>query len=223
MIMTLLIQTITKFILGVLLIGAMLFLPAGTFDFWNAWLFMALLFVPMFFVGLVLWLKDKELLKKRLNGKEKETTQKHVILLTLVIFILSFVVAGLDFKYNWTRLPNWAVVIGSVVLLVSYAIYIEVMRENTYLSRTVEIQENQKVIDTGLYGIVRHPMYMATTFLYLSFPVVLGSLIAFVIFLPFPFVLAKRIKNEEEVLENGLEGYKEYKTKVKYKMIPFIW
>ena len=221
--MNLLIQTITKFILGIILIGAMLFIPAGTFYFWNAWLFMALLFVPMFFVGLVLWLKDKELLKKRLNGKEKETTQKHVILLTLVIFILSFVVAGLDFKYNWTRLPNWAVAIGSVVLLVSYAIYIEVMRENTYLSRTVEIQENQKVIDTGLYGIVRHPMYMATTFLYLSFPVVLGSLIAFIIFLLFPFILAKRIKNEEEVLENGLEGYKEYKTKVKYKMIPFIW
>ena len=221
--MNLLIQTITKFILGIILIGAMLFIPAGTFYFWNAWLFMALLFVPMFFVGLVLWLKDKELLKKRLNGKEKETTQKHVILLTLVIFILSFVVAGLDFKYNWTRLPNWAVAIGSVVLLVSYAIYIEVMRENTYLSRTIEIQENQKLVDTGLYGIVRHPMYMATTFLYLSFPVVLGSLIAFIIFLPFPFILAKRIKNEEEVLENGLEGYKEYKTKVKYKMIPFIW
>lgn len=221
--MNLLIQTITKFILGVILIGAMLFIPAGTFYFWNAWLFMALLFVPMFFVGLVLWLKDKELLKKRLNGKEKETTQKHVILLTLVIFILSFVVAGLDFKYNWTRLPNWAVAIGSVVLLVSYAIYIEVMRENAYLSRTIEIQENQKLVDTGLYGIVRHPMYMATTFLYLSFPLVLGSLLAFIIFLPFPLVLVKRIKNEEEVLENGLEGYKEYKTKVKYKMIPYIW
>ena len=221
--MKLLIQTITKFMLGVLLIGAMLFLPAGTLNFWNAWLFMALLFIPMFFVGLILWLKDKELLKKRLNGREKEATQKHVILLTSIIFILGFVLAGLDFKYNWTRLPNWTVVIGSIVLLVSYALYIEVMRENAYLSRTIEIQENQKVVDTGLYGIVRHPMYMATTFLYLSFPLVLGSLIAFIIFLPFPLVLVKRIKNEEEVLENGLEGYKEYKTKVKYKMIPFIW
>lgn len=221
--MKLLVQTITKFILGLVMIGLILFLPAGTFEFWNAWLFMGLLFIPMFFVGLILWLKDKELLKKRLNGKEKEKAQKNVILLTLIIFICSFVVAGLDFKYDWSRLPMWTIVTGSIILLVAYVLYIEVMRENTYLSRTVEIQENQKVIDTGLYSIVRHPMYMATTFLYLSFPLVLGSLIAFIIFLPFPFVLAKRIKNEEEVLEKGLEGYKEYKEKVKYKMIPFIW
>ena len=221
--MKLLFETIIKFVLGIIIIGSLLFLPAGTFTFWNAWLFMGLLFIPMFFVGLVLWLKNKELLKKRLNGREKEGTQRSVVFITLIMFVTSFVISGLDFKYNWSRLPIWLISLGSVTLLISYALYIEVMRENTYLSRTVEIQENQKVIDTGLYGIVRHPMYMATTFLYLSFPIVLGSLIGFIIFLPFPFVLAKRIKNEEEVLEKGLDGYKEYKEKVKYKMVPFIW
>ena len=221
--MKLLLQAITKFTLGIILIGLMLFLPAGTFEFWNAWLFMGLLFIPIFFVGVVLFIKDKELLKKRLNAKEKQQEQKSVLLLTVIILIAGFIIAGLDFKYNWSRLPLWAVIVGSITLLISYLLYIEVMRENRYLSRTIEIQENQKVVDTGLYGIVRHPMYMATTFLYLSFPVVLGSLIAFIIFLPFPLVLAKRIKNEEEVLEKGLEGYKEYKEKVKYKMIPFIW
>ena len=221
--MKLLFQTIIKFALGIVMISTLLFLPAGTFEFWNAWLFMGLLFLPMFFVGLVLWIKDKELLRKRLNGKEKERAQKAVLFMTLIIFLAGFIIAGLDFRYNWYRLPVWAVAIGSIILLVSYAVYIEVMRENAYLSRTVEIQKNQKVIDTGLYGVVRHPMYMATTFLYLSFPIVLGSLIAFIIFLPFPFVLAKRIKNEEEVLEMGLAGYKEYKEKVKYKMIPFVW
>lgn len=221
--MKLLFETIIKFVLGIIIIGSLLFLPAGTFTFWNAWLFMGLLFIPMFFVGLVLWLKNKELLKKRLNGREKEETQRSVVFITLIMFVTSFVISGLDFKYNWSRLPIWLISLGSVTLLISYALYIEVMRENTYLSRTVEIQENQKVIDTGLYGIVRHPMYTATTFLYLSFPIVLGSLIGFIIFLPFPFVLAKRIKNEEEVLEKGLDGYKEYKEKVKYKMVPFIW
>ena len=221
--MKLLFETIIKFVLGIIIIGSLLFLPAGTFTFWNAWLFMGLLFIPMFFVGLVLWLKNKELLKKRINGREKKGTQRSVVFITLIMFVTSFVISGLDFKYNWSRLPIWLISLGSVTLLISYAIYIEVMRENTYLSRTVEIQENQKVIDTGLYGIVRHPMYMATTFLYLSFPIVLGSLIGFIIFLPFPFVLAKRIKNEEEVLEKGLDGYKKYKEKVKYKMVPFIW
>ena len=221
--MKLLFQATVKFVLGIVIIGLILFLPAGTFDFWNAWLFMGLLFIPMFFLMIVLWCKDKELLKKRINGKEKEKSQKVVILITSVICIVSFVFAGLDFKYNVSRVPLWTTVIGSIVLLIAYALYIEVMRENTYLSRTVEIQENQKVIDTGLYSIVRHPMYMATALLYLSFPIVLGSFIAFVIFLPFPFILAKRIKNEEEVLERGLAGYKEYKVKVKYKMVPFIW
>jgi len=221
--MKLLLQGITKFILGVVIIMLMLFLPAGTFKFWNAWLFMGLLFIPIFFVGVVLFIKDKELLKKRLNAKEKQQEQKSVLLLTVIILIAGFIIAGLDFKNNWSRLPIWAVIVGSITLLISYLLYIEVIRENRYLSRTIEIQENQKVVDTGLYGIVRHPMYMATTFLYLSFPIVLGSLIAFIIFLPFPLVLEKRIKNEEEILEKGLEGYKEYKQKVKYKMIPFIW
>lgn len=221
--MKLFIETITKFILGVLLLSLLLFLPAGTFVYWNAWLFMGLLLIPTFCLGIALFVKNQELLQKRLNAKEKQSTQKNVIRITSLIMLLGFISAGLDFKYNLTTVPNWLVILGSTTLLISYALYVEVLRENTYLSRTIEIQENQKVIDTGLYGVVRHPMYMATTLLYLSFPLVLGSLISFVIFLPFPFVLAKRIKNEEEVLENGLQGYKEYKQKVKYKMFPYIW
>ncbi len=221
--MKLLFEAVIKYILGVVIIGLILFIPAGTFEFWNAWLFMALLFIPMFFVMIVLWLKNKDLLRKRISKKEKEKTQKIVINLSLLIIVISFIVAGLDFKYDFSRLPNWAVIVGSITLVISYGLFIEVMRENTYLSKIVEIQENQKVVDTGLYSIVRHPMYMATTILYLSFPIVLGSLSAFIILLPFPFVLVKRIKNEEDVLEKGLDGYKEYKQKVKYKMIPFIW
>ena len=221
--MKLFLETITKFILGVLLLSLLLFLPAGTFVYWNAWLFMGLLLIPTFCLGIALFVKNPELLQKRLNAKEKQSTQKNVIRITSLIMLLGFISAGLDFKYNLTTVPNWLVILGSTTLLISYALYVEVLRENTYLSRTIEIQENQKVIDTGLYGVVRHPMYMATTLLYLSFPLVLGSLISFVIFLPFPFVLAKRIKNEEEVLENGLQGYKEYKQKVKYKMFPYIW
>ena len=219
----LLLQAIIKYILGIIMVGGILFLPAGTFRFWNAWLLIGLLFIPMFIVMIVLWIKSPELLKKRLNVKEKEKEQKHVILLSLFIFIFSFIVAALDFKFGWSKMPESIVGLASILLLISYALYAEVMRENAYLSRNVEIQENQKLIDTGLYGIVRHPMYFATTLLYLSFPVVLGSWFSFIIFLPFPFVLAKRIKNEEKVLEAGLEGYKEYKQKVKYKMIPFIW
>lgn len=219
----LLLQAIIKYILGIIMVGGILFLPAGTFRFWNAWLLIGLLFIPMFIVMIVLWIKSPELLKKRLNVKEKEKEQKHVILLSLFIFIFSFIVAALDFKFGWSKMPESIVGLASTLLLISYALYAEVMRENAYLSRNVEIQENQKLIDTGLYGIVRHPMYFATTLLYLSFPVVLGSWFSFIIFLPFPFVLAKRIKNEEKVLEAGLEGYKEYKQKVKYKMIPFIW
>lgn len=221
--MKLFLETITKFIFGVLLLSLLLFLPAGTFAYWNAWLFMGLLLIPTFCLGIALFVKNKELLRKRLKTKEKQSTQKNIIRITSLIMLLGFISAGLDFKYNLTTVPNWLVILGSTTLLISYALYVEVLRENTYLSRTIEIQENQKVIDTGLYGVVRHPMYMATTLLYLSFPLVLGSLISFVIFLPFPFVLAKRIKNEEEVLENGLQGYKEYKQKVKYKMFPYIW
>jgi len=177
----------------------------------------------MFILGIVLWFKDKELLKKRLNSKEKEFEQKQVILISLLIFVGGFVLAGLDYRNSWTMLPKGVSIVSAVMLLISYLLYAEVMRENAYLSRTVEVQENQKVIDTGLYGIVRHPMYLATALLFLSFPLVLGSLISFIVFLAFPFTLVKRIKNEEKVLEKGLKGYKEYKEKVKYKMIPFIW
>ena len=221
--MKLLFQALTKYVLGLVMIGAMLFWSAGTFNYWNAWLFIALLFIPMFILGVILFIKDKELLRKRLKSKEKETEQKEVILISLLLFIGGFIIAGFDFKYGWSYLPKEVTIVSSIILLVSYILYAEVMRENTYLSRTVEVQENQKVIDTGLYSVVRHPMYFATTLLFLSFPLVLGSLISFIIFLIFPFTLAKRIKNEEKVLEEGLKGYKEYKQKVKYKMIPFIW
>lgn len=219
----LMLKGMSKFIIGLLMIGILLFLPAGTFAYWNAWLFIALLFIPMFCLGIVLFIKAPILLEKRLKSKEKETTQKEVILLSLFVFVGGFVIAALDYRFQWSVLPDWLVGIASVVLLISYGLYAEVMRENAYLSRTVEIQENQKVVDTGLYGIVRHPMYFATTLLFLSFPVVLGSGISFLIFCLFPCLLVKRIKNEEKVLEEGLEGYKEYKQKVKYRMIPFVW
>lgn len=219
----LLFNAIGKFAAGLILVGLMLFLPAGTIDYPNGWLFILLLFVPMFLLGVWLMVKNPELLEKRLKSKENESEQKKVISLSLILFIVGFVVSALDYRFRITQLPLWVVIIGSVLLLVSYGLYAEVMRENTYLSRTVEIQENQKVIDTGLYGIIRHPMYFATTLLFLSFPLVLGSGIGFVIFLAQPFLLVKRIRNEEEVLEKGLDGYTEYKKKVKYRLIPFIW
>ena len=221
--MKLFFEAIFKFILGVLIIGLLMFLPAETFCFWNAWLLMGLLFIPMFIAGIILLIKNPDLLKKRLDAKEKEGEQKKVIGMSAIIFILGFVLAGLDFRNGWSNMPLWGVMSASVIFIISYILYAEVLRENTYLSRTIEVQENQKVIDTGLYGIVRHPMYFATTLLFLSFPIILGSWISFVIFCFFPFLLVKRIKNEEEVLEKGLEGYKEYKQKVKYRMIPFIW
>lgn len=221
--MKLLFQALIKFILGVVIVGVLLFLPAGTFDYWNAWLLIGLLFIPIFFVGLGLYIVDKELLTKRLNGNEKEKEQKHIVLIIAVLFISGFIVAGLDFRYGWSNMPWWGIAAGSVSLVYAYALYVEVMRENVYLSRTIEVQENQKVIDTGLYALVRHPMYLATTLLFLSFPIVLGSGVSFIIFLAIPFILAKRIKNEEKVLEKGLKGYKAYKKKVKYKMIPYIW
>lgn len=217
------INAFLKFILGLLMFGMLLFIPAGTLKFWNAWLLIALLFIPMFLLAIILFIKNPELLQKRINGKEKENTQKFVVGITILVFLFGFIIAGLDFKYEWTKMPSQIIIISSIILLFSYGLYIEVIRENTYLSRTVEIQENQKVIDTGLYSLVRHPMYMATTLLFLSFPLVLGSIYSFIIFLIIPFLLAKRIRNEEEILEEGLNGYKKYKQKVKYKMIPFIW
>lgn len=217
------IQAIGKFLVGLLLFGVLLFVPAGTIRFPNGWLMIAVLFIPMFIAGIVLMFRNPELLKKRLNAKEDEQEQKTVVALSGVMFLAAFVVAGLNFRFKWLVLPKWAVIIGTVVFLLAYVMYAEVLRENTYLSRTVEVQENQKVIDTGLYGIVRHPMYSSTLFLFLSMGIILGSPISFVILLFYIPIIAKRMKNEEQVLEEGLEGYAEYKTRVKYKVIPYIW
>ena len=216
-------EAIFKFIFGVLIIGALIFWPANTLNYWNGWLFMGLLFIPMFIAGIVMMIKSPELLRKRLNAKEKENEQKEVLLFSGLMFIAGFIFAGFNFRFGWVILPNSVVIVSSIVFLIAYILYAEVLRENVYLSRTIEVQENQKVIDTGLYGIVRHPMYAVTILLFLAMPLVLGSIFSFVIFLVYPFIIAKRIKNEEEVLEKDLEGYSDYKDKVKYKMIPFIW
>ncbi len=219
----LLIQAITKFILGLVIIGVILFASAGSFEYWNGWLFMGLLFIPMFVAGIVLMIKNPELLRKRLNAKEKEGEQKEVLLLSGLMFLSGFIIAGLNYRFLWIEIPNVIVIIASVIFAISYIFYSEVLRENTYLARTIEVQENQKVIDTGMYKYVRHPMYAATVFLFLSTPLILGSVISFIIFLSYPIIIAKRIKNEEEVLEKDLKGYIEYKEKVKYRLIPYIW
>ena len=216
-------QAFAKFFLGVILLGVLIFLPAWSFKFWQGWLLMAILFIPMFVAGLVMMAKNPDLLRKRLNAKEQEAEQKTVVKLSGMLFIAAFVVAGLNWRFGWWVLPDWAVWVASGLFLASYLLYAEVLRENTYLSRTIEVQENQKVIDTGLYGIVRHPMYMATTVLFLAMPLVLASPISFFIMLLYIPVVAKRIKNEERVLEEGLEGYSDYKKKVKYRILPFIW
>ena len=216
-------QAILKFIAGVILIGLLIFIPAGTVEFWNGWLFMGILFIPMFGAGIVMMVKNPELLKKRLHAKEKEKEQNIVIKLSGLMFLVGFVVAGLNYRFAWHILPTGVSIGASVVFLLAYLLYAEVLRENTYLSRTIEVQENQKVIDTGLYGIVRHPMYSVTLVLFLAMPWVLGSVFAFLVFLAYPFIIAKRIKNEEMVLERELKGYREYKEKVKYRLIPFVW
>ena len=216
-------QAVGKFLLGVILVGLLLFLPAGSLHYWQGWLLMGILFVPMFCAGLVMMAKNPELLRKRLNAKEEEKEQQTVVKLSGLLFNAAFVVAGLNWLFGWCVLPGWAVWAAAGLFLVCYLLYAEVLRENTYLSRTIEVQENQKVIDSGLYGIVRHPMYMATTVLFLAMPLVLASPISFLILLLYIPLIAKRIKNEEMVLEEGLEGYKEYKRRVKYKVIPFIW
>ncbi len=217
------VQAITKFLLGVILVGLLVFVPAGTLFFINGWIFMAVLFIPMFFAGIVMMIKNPELLKKRLHAKEKQSEQNLVVKLSGLMFLVGFIVAGLNFRFGWYFLPKGISIGATVVFFVAYLLYAEVLRENTYLSRTIEVQENQKVIDTGLYGIVRHPMYSATLLLFLAMPVVLGSLYSFVIFLVYPFIVAKRIRNEEVLLETELEGYREYKNKVKYRLIPFVW
>lgn len=217
------IRAITRFAAGMILMGALLFVPAGTVRYPQAWILMGILFIPMFLAGLVLMKLNPELLKKRLSVDEKEEEQKQVILFSGIMFIAAFAAAGLSFRFQFLMFPFPVTVIGTVLFLASYALYGEVLRENTYLSRTVEVQEGQKVIDTGLYGIVRHPMYMAVVILFLSMPLVLGSLISFVIMLGCIPILVKRIRNEEKVLEEGLPGYREYKQKVKYRLVPFIW
>lgn len=217
------VMTLVKFLCGVLLLGVLLFLPAGTLAFCNGWLLMGLLFIPMFAAGLVMMVKNPALLKKRLNAKETQREQSLVIKLSGLMFLLGFVTAGLDFRFGWLPLPPAVSVVASVVFLAAYALYAEVLRENTYLSRTIEVQEHQTVIDTGLYGIVRHPMYSATLVLFLAMPLVLGSLWALVIFLAYPFIIVTRLRHEEAFLEENLDGYRAYKQKVKYRLIPFVW
>lgn len=219
----LLFQAITKFLIGVITVGLLIFLPAGSLNYTRGWLFMALLFIPMFIVGIILLIKNPKLLEKRLNAKEKENEQKQVLLVSGLMFVIGFVLAGLNYRYGWAKIPDVVVIISSVLFIISYAIYGEVLRENAYLSRTIGVEENQKLIDTGLYGIVRHPMYAVTIVMFLTIPLILGSLISFVVFLIYPILIVKRIKNEETVLEKDLEGYSEYKKKVKYKLFPFVW
>ena len=219
----LLIQGLVKFLAGLVILGALLFIPAGTLAWPQAWRLLAILFIPIFIVGLVMMAKNPELLRKRLDAKEEEKEQKDVVKYSGLMFLAAFILAGLNFRFRWIVLPDWISRMAAVIFLISYGLYAEVMRENTYLSRTVEVQENQKVVDTGLYGIVRHPMYMSTLFLFLAMPLVLGSLISFLVMLLYIPIIAKRIRNEEQVLEEGLTGYREYMQKVKYRLIPFIW
>lgn len=223
MTLKLFISATAKFILGVALVGLFIFLPAGTLSFWGGWLLMGILFIPMFFAGIVMMFKNPDLLKSRLNAKEKRGEQEKVVKLSGLMFVAGFIVAGLGFRFNLYTLPKGVSIGAAVVFLVAYILYAEVLRENTYLSRTIEVRENQKVIDTGLYGIVRHPMYSVTLLLFLSMPLVLGSVYSFLIFLAYPFIIARRIKDEEKFLEKELDGYVQYKQKVKYRLIPFIW
>jgi protein-S-isoprenylcysteine O-methyltransferase Ste14 len=223
MTLKLFIEAILKFTLGVLLIGALIFLPAGTLAFAGGWLLMGILFVPMFCAGIVMMIKNPSLLASRLDAKEKEREQSILVKLSGLMFVVGFVVAGLDFRFGWVKLPFVVNIVASVIFIIAYIIYAEVLRENTYLSRTIKVVEGQKVVSSGLYSIVRHPMYFATILLFMAMPLVLGSAISFVIFIAYPFIIAARIKNEEEVLARELCGYEDYKKKVKYRMIPFIW
>lgn len=221
--MKLLISALTKYLAGLFLVGLILFLPAGTLQYPNGWRFCALLFLPMLLLGIILFLKAPALLEKRLHSRENQAAQKQVVGIAALMFMGGFVLAGLDFRFGWTRVPVWLINAASILLLVSYGLYAEVMRENAWLSRTVEVREGQQVVDTGLYGIVRHPMYAVTTILFLSIPLVLGSWISFAAFLIYPVLMAKRIQGEEALLEKELPGYRQYQKKVKYRMIPFLW
>ena len=216
-------QALGKVIAGIIIVGLLLFVPAGSFKYWQGWLLMGILFVPMIVAGFVMMAKSPELLKKRLNAKEEQSEQKMVVLLSGIMFLVAFIVAGLNFRFGWIILPKWIVFVATAVFLLGYGLYAEVLKENEYLSRTIEVQENQKVVDTGLYGIVRHPMYMCTLLMFLAMPLVLGSVISLLIMLVYIPIIAKRIGNEEKVLEEGLEGYADYKKRIKYRVIPFIW
>lgn len=221
--MKLLLNALTKFICGLLLVGLLIFLPAGTLSYTYGWLFIGLLFVPMLIAGFVMLFKSPDFLAKRLDAKEKQATQKGVVALSGLMFVAGFVVAGLDYRFGWSRMPLLVTIIASVLFLVAYALYAEVMRENTYLSRTVKVEEGQKVVDTGLYGIVRHPMYAVTILLFLMIPLVLGSWYALIAFAFYPAIIIVRLKDEEELLTRELPGYCEYKQKVKYRIVPFVW
>lgn len=216
-------RAIGKLLMGLALLALLLFLPAWTLHYPQAWLFLGILFIPMILVGIVLFVKSPELLEKRLDAKEEESEQRTVVALSGLMFLAAFIFAGLSFRFGWLMLPFPVSIAAAVVFLAGYVMYAEVLRENTYLSRTIEVQEDQKVIDTGLYGVVRHPMYLATVILFLAMPLILGSVISFLITLFYIPIIAKRIRNEELVLEEGLPGYREYKEKVKYRLIPFLW
>ncbi len=216
-------EAIFKFLLGVVLVGALIFLPAGTLLFLNGWIFMGILFIPMFFAGTVMMFKNPALLKSRLDAKEKERQQSIVIKLSGLMFLIGFILSGFNYRFGWYTLPLPVSIVFSALFILAYVLYAEVLRENTYLSRTIEVKENQKVIDTGLYGIVRHPMYSITLLLFISIPLILGSLYALPVFLFYPFIIAARIRHEEAFLEKELAGYAEYKQKVKYRLVPFIW
>ncbi len=221
--MKLLIEALTKFACGLLVVGLLIFLPANTLSYTNGWLFIGLLFAPMLIAGFILLVKSPEFLKKRLNAKEKQRAQKGVVALSGLMFIVGFVVAGLDYRFSWSEMPSAVVIIASVLFLISYALYAEVMRENAFLSRTIKVEEGQTVVDTGLYGIVRHPMYAVTILLFLMIPLILGSWYAMLAFAFYPVIIIVRLKNEEELLTRELSGYAAYKQKVKYRIIPFIW
>lgn len=219
----LIISGLCKLLFGIALVGLLLFLPAGTWQYWQAWVFIAVLFVPMLIMGVWLLINSPELLAKRLNNKEKEVTQKHVVALSGLMFVGGFVVCGLDYRWGWSDMPWWIVGMAAVLFLLGYAMYAEVMRENAYLSRTIEVQENQKLIDTGLYGIVRHPMYTATLLMFLAIPLILGSWWGVAVFAVYPMLIVKRIQNEEQVLAAGLKGYTDYQQRVRWRLIPWVW
>ncbi len=219
----LLFEAITKYLMGLIIIGLLIFLPAGTLSYWNGWLFIGLLFIPMFIVGIIMLFKSPELLRSRLNAKEKESEQKEVLVYSAIMFITGFILAGLNYRYKWLELPNIVIIISSILFVIFYLLYGIVLKENAYLLRTIEVKDNQKVIDNGLYRIVRHPMYAITIGLFFMMPLILGSLYSLIVFLLYPPIIIKRIKNEEKVLEKDLKGYLAYEKKVKYRLIPYIW